>query len=132
MLDKDKIHDLVNLSKMENWPFPKIFDAFKKAGAESYHVQLSPFEVIFIGGEENWQCPQRQEIFLSKTSPVFDKQQIMETLQIHQSGQSSYRDFLQSLAHSGVDSYVGDIRKRTVTFFSEDENHSYKEKVPKV
>lgn len=130
MLNSEKIIDIAYRSKEEKWPYPQTFDALKGAGVATYDVHVSPLETIFRGIDCAWSLSFREEKHDVDINGTFDQQKVLDALRTHQTGQSSYKEFIEHIAHAGVVSYVVDMTKRTVKYQNADGSQFHEEKVP--
>lgn len=129
MFDLHKIQQICKLSKEEKWPYPKTFEALKAAGVQSYEVQLNPYTIVYKGESQQWKEP-TPAIESFKISSKFNKNGIVETLNIHRIKKTTYLEFLKGIAAAGVSHYIVDMNQRHVAYHGYHLNDCYVEGVP--
>lgn len=119
--DREKIEEILKLSRAEKWPFPRTFGALKEAGVEYYEVRITRPEIVYFGEGKS---------FSEVTKREFDVDAIKQALETHRRERSHYEDFLKNIALAGVTHYRVNMSKREVTYCGENPKEEYAEKIP--
>ncbi len=131
MTQPNDIALILEQSHDQGWPFPKQFEALKKIGVTSYEVIPSTYDAVFYGTFGIWRPHQAPDDM--PDTPVgaeFNQEAFLEVLNRRMEKEITYIQFLQQIAHAGVDRYVVDMAKRTVTYYGIDEEQFYVQDVP--
>jgi|SRR5262245_26118506 len=131
MLDRKKMEEIPVKAKRDQWPYPKIFEALKEAGVESYETKVSTHEITYYGGSDTWTEPVPPGFQPLAVSPTFDQDGVQAALRRTQKKETDYPQFLKEIAAAGVASYRVDMAARTVTYRGRG-GESYAEEVPPV
>lgn len=82
------------------------------ADKDGHHIQSSPmFDVITI-------------------APVGDKEKFCNYLKMHQQGKTSYPEFRNHCAETGIEKWVADLNDMTCTYYDMQGNEMLVEKIP--
>lgn len=120
-------------SKENKWPYPKTFDAIKKAGVSSYTVHFAGhYSSTYTGSFGTYEEKGLDGYKPLTASKSFSKTGLSQAVINHAVKKSHYLDFLKDAAASGSTHYVVDMEKRTVTYYNVDESASYQELVPQM
>lgn len=125
------IQEILTQAKNNQWPYPKTFDALKKAGTEFYKVSfIDTYKACYQGsfGRIEESAPAGYHAMQSKA--VFNGSAIKAAIVEHAQGKTSYIEFLEEIAIQGASHYTVDMLNRTVSYFNRDESLSYVEAVP--
>jgi len=129
MFDSKVIEEIATKSKVEKWPYPKIFNSLKDAGVEHYETKVANHEITYFGGGKSFQEPITSEVVTLAISDQFNENAVQEAIRSNQSKGSTYMEFLEGIAGAGVNSYQVDMSERTVTYMAAN-GEKYVEKVP--
>jgi uncharacterized protein YbcV (DUF1398 family) len=129
MFDSKVIENIAATSKVEKWPYPKIFNSLKDAGVEYYETKVANHEITYFGGGKSFQEPISSKVATLTVSDQFNESAVQEAVRTNQSKGSTYMEFLEQIAGAGVDSYRVDMSERTVTYMGAS-GEKYIEKVP--
>lgn len=109
------VQEIAERGKREQWPYPRIFDALKDAGVESYDVEVSHHRIVHHGGGAEWVEPSPEAVTLP-IADRFDEDALKLALRRVQEKKTDYLQFLREIADAGVRSYRVDMRSRTVSY----------------
>ena len=115
-MDKDQIRNILDVARLENWPYSKVFVSFKAAGVETYEVNLDTYEVTYFGRQEVWKKPISLNLLPLKIKKTFSSSKLAEIWDKHQKGKTSYAMFIHAITTAGVRSYLVDIHGKIITF----------------
>ncbi len=127
------IQKILSESKVLKWPYPKLFEALKRAGVQSYTVAFAHgdgYNATYRGNFGSFKENAPSAYIALAATKAFDSARVIEALQKHISGHTDYVGFLTHMAQSGVTHYKVDMRKRTVAYFDNDEENYHEEHVP--
>jgi len=110
------VQEIAERGKREQWPYPRIFDALKNAGVESYAVEVSNRRIVHHGGDVEWVEPSPPEAVTLPIADRFDEDALKLALRRVQEKKTDYIEFLREIADAGVGSYRVDMKTRTVTY----------------
>lgn len=130
MFDPKIIAQIAKQSKAEKWPYPKKFEALKKASVESYQVTLENFQIQYKSDSQDWLEPTPEDTPILIIAEAFDKEAVREAITHHVRQQTPYSEFLKDIAAAGVISYVVDMESRSVTYQGKNEKDFHVENVP--
>jgi uncharacterized protein YbcV (DUF1398 family) len=129
LFDKKRVEEIFTSSKQEQWTYPKIFNALKDAGVESYDADVASHEIIYRGhGETCVEASPHAANHLA-ISALFDQDGVQRAIRRNQNKQSNFAQFLSDIAQAGVQRYRVDMNARTVTYIGI-RAEEYVEKVP--
>lgn len=109
--------------------FPAYAQDLKALGLEGYHSYVADGRVIYYGTDG---------FFLDGGAQYGDKeiadesnaQLFKDRLKAHQKGQSTYPEFVQDSASSGVEKWEVDLKKMICTYFDRSGNTMLEEAIP--
>lgn len=128
MFDRGRIEEIAEKSKVEKWPYPKIFNALKAAGVEYYETSVSTHEIVYHGSGESWTEPAPDGFGTLQVSPEFDVAGVREAILRNQRKETDYTGFLQGIAAAGCTHYRVNMNTREIAYKGHGEQ--YVEKVP--
>ncbi len=128
MFDRGRIEEIAEKSKVEKWPYPKIFNALKAAGVEYYETSVSTHEIVYHGSGESWTEPAPDGFGTLQVSPEFDVAGVREAILRNQKKETDYTGFLQGIAAAGCTHYRVNMNTREIAYKGHGEQ--YVEKVP--
>ncbi|MCA9810120.1 MAG: DUF1398 family protein [Candidatus Dadabacteria bacterium] len=128
MFERGRIEEIAEKSKVEKWPYPKIFNALKAAGVEYYETSVSTHEIVYHGSGESWTEPAPKGFGTLQVSPEFDGAGVKEAILRNQRKETDYTGFLQGIAAAGCTHYRVDMNAREIAYMGHGEQ--YVEKVP--
>lgn len=128
MFDRGRIEEIAEKSKVEKWPYPKIFNALKAAGVEYYETSVLTHEIVYHGSGESWTEPAPDGFGTLQVSPEFDGAGVKEAILRNQRKETDYTGFLQGIAAAGCTHYRVDMNTREIAYMGHGEQ--YVEKVP--
>lgn len=128
MFDRGRIEEIAEKSKIEKWPYPKIFNALKAAGVEYYETSVSTHEIVYHGSGKSWTEPAPDGFGTLQVSPEFDGAGVKEAILRNQRKETDYTGFLQGIAAAGCTHYRVDMNTREIAYMGHGEQ--YVEKVP--
>lgn len=127
----NQIQSIVQESKRDNWSYPKRFAILKAAGVVSHKVHfIDSFDSVYEGDFGMWQEPVHDGYTSPDLSDTFSEENIKSALLERAQGKTTYLEFLDALAASGVSHYKAEMKNNTVTYFNENENQFYQQQVP--
>jgi uncharacterized protein YbcV (DUF1398 family) len=127
----ETIAQILKQAKENKWPYPKTFQLLKEGGVTSYRVLWGEtYQGLYKGTFGEWLEPAPKGYRPVSGTFAFNKEKIKECIQRHQKGQTTFVEWLEEIFKVGVTHYVVDIGKRSVTYYSVEENQSYVDKVP--
>ncbi len=130
-VNMNKTKEILKEATINQWPYPKTFEALKAAGLEHYTVHFADYyKAEFKGKFDNFTEEHLDGYNSIKVSDNFSADGIKNALIKHVAQRTRYLDFLQDAAENGVTHYKVDIAKRTVTYFNLNESAHYVECVP--
>jgi hypothetical protein len=74
--NKKRVEEIFTKSKQEKWPYPKIFDALKEAGVESYETDVATHDIVYHGSGDSVPEPAPSGFSPLKTSAHFDPAEV--------------------------------------------------------
>ena len=110
------VQEIAERGKREHWPYPRIFDALKDAGAESYDVEVSHHRIVHRGGGSQWVEPVPTGWTTLPIADRYDESALNLALRRVQEKKTDYLQFLREIADAGIRSYRVDMKSRTVTY----------------
>lgn len=110
------MQEVAERGKREQWPYPRIFDALKNAGVESYDVEVSNHRIVHHGGDVEWVEPPPPEAVTLPIEDRFDEDALKLALRRVQEKKTDYLQFLREIADAGIRSYHVDMNSRTVAY----------------
>src|SRR5687767_4243561 len=113
-----KVREIEGRSAQEGWSYPKLFDALKGAGIQSYETDVPRFEITYFGAGEQYRKSPPQGFSPGTAASHFDVQAIKKAIQRIGRGETTYPQFLEEIAAAGVHTYRVDMSARTVTYKS--------------
>jgi len=128
MFDRGKIEEIVEKSKAEKWPYPKMFNALKAAGVEYYETSVSTHEIVYHGSGEAWTEPAPEGFGTLQVSPAFNGAGVKDAILQNQRKETDYTGFLHGIAAAGCTHYRVDMNTREIAYMGHGE--AYIEKVP--
>lgn len=128
MLDENTILSLSKRGREEQWPYPKIYKAYKEAGLEGYEVDVATHNVTFFGKGHRFNEHLHVEDLLEVASN-HDADKIKAAIELNQSGKGSYPQFLKDIAAAGVVFYRVNMSTDTIHYIGR-QGEDYAEHVP--
>jgi uncharacterized protein YbcV (DUF1398 family) len=129
--DKTRIEEIVSRSKIEQWPYPKIFEALKEAGVLSYEADVASHSIVYYGHVDSYTEPVPADFLRLKPALTFDKAALHLAIRRNQTKQTDFAGFLHEIAQAGVQRYQVDMNTRTVAYLGH-AGEEYIEKVPQL
>jgi uncharacterized protein YbcV (DUF1398 family) len=127
-LNKNRVEEIFKKSKLEKWPYPKIFDALKEAGVEYYETDVATHGIVYHGSGDSIPEPPPPEFIPPKLSANFDASEVKLAIERNKI-KPDYLVFLEEIARGGVVRYRVDMGERTVSYLGL-AGQAYVEKVP--
>ena len=87
-------------------------------------------EATYFGTFGSWQEAAPLEYKPLKINSLFSASGIKTAITQHAQGQTTYGEFLTSIAMQGSSHCVVNMQKRTMAYLGKDEAHCYEEKIP--
>lgn len=109
--------------------FPQLVQDFKAMGILSYEHWVGPGENVFIGADDHTVKIEYGQPLLT-ISDDSSEEKIRHALKIHQAGQTDYPTFCLQSAEAGVEKWVTDISKMTVSYLDKKRNVLVLEHIP--
>jgi uncharacterized protein YbcV (DUF1398 family) len=128
MFDKEKILEIIQTSREEKWPYPRVFEALKHAGVESYEVNVATHEVVYHGHNQNMIEKSTGNEGLLTVAPHFSLSNLQQAILRNQKD-AHYPRFLQDIAAAGVACYEVNMKQRKV-IYSGKNKEQYAEAIP--
>lgn len=126
-----KLQSLLKTSKLDQWPYPKTFEAMKEIGVTSYEVVVGEkYLATYLGEFGEFIEPAPEGFVPLAPAETFSKDTIREAIQKNIRKEATYTQFLQGIAGGGVTHYTVNMANRTVTYCGNDASEMYEEKVP--
>lgn len=127
----DTIKNILKDAMMNQWPYPKTFEALKAEGLQNYEVRFADYyKAEFNSLDGSFTENSLDGYTPIKSNKHFNSDGIKNAVIKHAKEKTHYLDFLQDAAANGATSFRVDIEKRTVTYLNSDESASYIEYVP--
>lgn len=111
--------------------FPYLAEALKRAGVTKNIWNLPSCQSIYLTRFGSVVSQGTPLVNSTADIPPFDRDALIQAIQIDQAGQSSFPEFLKSSWEAGVVSYAVDFEKRVVTYYGV-LGESYSESYPAV
>ena len=110
--------------------FPAYAQDLKALDIQGYHSYVGDGRVIYYGNDGFWldSGPQYAEMEISDRSNTGN---FKERLKHHQEGKSSYPEFVQDAASSGVEKWEVDLRSMTCIYFDRGGSKMLEEGIPR-
>lgn len=125
------IEMILDQAHEQKWPFLQQFEALKHVGVTSYEVVPATYNLVFYGTFGIWRTRQAPDTIADVTAATeFNQEALLQALNQRMEKKSTYVEFLQHIAHAGIDRYVVDMADRTVTYYGIDEEHYYVQYIP--
>lgn len=127
------IKNILKDAMMNQWPYPKTFEALKAEGLQNYEVRfIGSYKAEFNGTFGSFTEENLDGYNSIKESDHFNSNGIKNAVIKHVTEKTHYLEFLQDAAANGATHFRVDIAKRTVTYLNSDESASYIEYVPEI
>ncbi len=125
------IEEIQENAQLQNWPFPKTFEALKTAGVTSYIVHLTQsYHVVFQGSFGSFKKTELKGYHPLQTSQVFCDVMTKEAIIRHIEGKTNYLELLEDLSMAGISHYQVDMQSRKIRYFNPAETKYHLEIVP--
>jgi uncharacterized protein YbcV (DUF1398 family) len=124
------IESIIYDAHVQKWPYPKKFEALKKAGVKRYTVRfIDGFDAVYEGTFGIWHEPTPVGYIVPVLADIFSVDLIKAAMK--QNGQDkSFVNFLVNAAAAGVHHYTIDMDSRIATYFNEKEDQFFESIVP--
>jgi uncharacterized protein YbcV (DUF1398 family) len=128
MLTKEKIKE-AQLNVKSGTGFPGLVKNFKEIGVSNYEHSVAESSTVYYDVTGN-------ALKITNGLPVLtvsdesSAEQLKLALKIHQAGQTDYPTFCSQSAAAGVEKWVSDLEKMTVTYFDKKGNALVIENIP--
>jgi uncharacterized protein YbcV (DUF1398 family) len=125
MINYEAIQTMVK----QKMPFPDCVKLLGSLGIERYYVDLIRMEKTYyaVNGDSYIQR------FFVEGMPIpgedFDESKVVESLRIHQRGETDYEEFLRKIVHYGSTNYIVYINGKKALYFGR-KGEAYTEKFP--
>jgi uncharacterized protein YbcV (DUF1398 family) len=115
MFEKEKVEDVIELTRREHWPYPIVFNMLIEAGVTHYETHVALFETVYSGegGELTERGPKN---FKAVPAAAFSVDELKRAIVRNQRRETDYPQFLKDIAAAGVHTYHVDMEARTVTY----------------
>ncbi len=113
----------------EKWSYPKVFDALKAAGVQSYDVRVAQHEIIYHSADGNFREGPPSDFKPSPAADQFNQEGVIAAIRRTQRKETTYPQFLQEIAAAGTHTYRVDMAERSVSYHGA-HGEKYVEKVP--
>jgi len=127
-LNKKRVEEIFTKSKQDKWPYPKIFDALKRAGVDYYETEVATHGVVYHGSEASISEPPPPGFTPLKVRSHFDAAGVKLAIERNKT-KPDYMVFLQEIARAGVVRYRVDMSARAVSYLG-GAGQAYVEPVP--
>jgi uncharacterized protein YbcV (DUF1398 family) len=118
MLTKEQI--LSTLSKVRTGKdYPKLVQDLKILGVLKYEHLVSTGANVYYG-TSNYPILLKQEGISLTVNDNSSQEKLKKALKIHQAGETDYPTFCKQAAESGVDKWIGDLTKMTVSYIDKE------------
>lgn len=95
--------------------FPQIVGSLIEAGVESYHVDLIRAEnCYYLAQNQSYQIP--NGVPLTPVAETFYSEAVAHAVKESQTGQITYVQFMEKIAHAGCSYYVAYLRGKKVIY----------------
>lgn len=129
MFNHAEIQEIIEKSSKEQWPYFTTFIALRRAGVESYEVDVASHTSLYVGQGD---CLRENvgNLNVSLTiNPVFCGNAVKNAILTHQAKKTTYSEFLQDIATSGVVKYIVNMKSKVITYYGRN-SEKYEEKIP--
>ena len=125
------IETIIQEAAVNQWPYPKTFEALKAAGVQMYEVFFTDqFRTVYHGTFGTWEKNSLEGYRPSKIGEQFSSEGIKSSIVKHGQEKTPYTQFLIDITACGVSHYRVYMDTREVIYFNPDETHSHTEPVP--
>lgn len=109
--------------------YPQLVQDFKTLGIKHYEHIVADGSTIYHGGNNHFirLCHVQQTIAVADISSAG---KLKHALTIHQQGQTDYQTFCMQAGEAGVEKWVSDLVKMTVTYLDKSEQPLLIEAIP--
>ncbi|SFH50539.1 DUF1398 domain-containing protein [Pedobacter insulae] len=109
--------------------FPRFIHEIKAMGVERNDVYVINGMSIYFGKDEHTveSAPAYETLLIEEQSSVED---LKEALKIHQLGQTDFQTFCRQAAGAGVEKWIIDLKKMTVSYLDMAGNEMLVEEIP--
>ena len=104
------------LSDEEKIIFPDVVSRLNKADIDLYYADLLVPNKTYYAKNEAYAVPCSSKVE-KKVSDVFNKDKVVQAIQLIQAGQIKYQEFIQQIMEAGVISYLVFIKGRKAIYF---------------
>lgn len=129
MIDKKKILEIAQQSKLEKWPYPKIFDALKAAGVESYEVDVAHQFIVYKGKNQEF-SEKSEKTAILPISNTFDVKAVQAAIRNNQMKKTTYDEFLKGIGEAGVVKYLVVMENRCIYYQGAHQEDEHVETIP--
>jgi uncharacterized protein YbcV (DUF1398 family) len=124
----DHLNTIFKHAAVEQWSYPRVFDALKAAGVRYYITDVVRYEIEYFGDEES-AVEEGPQGFRAEVG-VFNQAKVVEAIRRTQRKETDYPTFLKEIAAAGVSNYRVDMKDRTVSYYGHDPRNKYVEQIP--
>jgi uncharacterized protein YbcV (DUF1398 family) len=128
MFDKEKILEIIEMGRIEKWPYPRIFEALKNAGVEYYEVDVATHEIVYHGHSQKMIEKSTGNEGSLAVAPHFSLSNLQQAILRNQKD-GDYPRFLQDIAAAGVACYEVNMKQRKVIYNGKNKEQ-YAEAIP--
>lgn len=126
----NNLEKILKHAKDTKQSYPMTFHQLKEAGVEVYEIHLETYKNIYRGSFGTWSENPPEGYSALMIADSFSRDEVMTSLRRHQSGQTSFMEWLSEMAQAGVSHYRVDMDKKTVFYYDVAESNVHEEMVP--
>jgi uncharacterized protein YbcV (DUF1398 family) len=126
----EEVIQISKVSKSEQWPYPKTFQALLHAGVQSYRTSIGNNQTVYEGASNQYEEPNVDSGSDLEIAEHFQADAVKRGLEHHQKHLTPFSDFLKDMAAAGVRYYEVNMLQRTINYTSGKPGESYVEAVP--
>lgn len=128
MFTKEQLQE--TLSKVRTGKdYPKLVQDLKLLGVIKYEHLVSSGANVYYGNS-NYPIVIKSEGLHLSVNETSSSEKLKNALKIHQAGETDYPTFCKEAAESGVDKWIGDLSKMTVSYIDKSGRTLLTEAIP--
>lgn len=127
---QQKIKDVYQQARANQWGYPQLFKGLKSAGVRSYRMDVVNYAIEYVGDGESVleHGPSTWKVEVG----TFNEADVIKAIRRTQRQETDYPTFLKEIAAAGIPRYDVSMSENTVSYMGSDPKNKYVEKVPVV